>query len=326
MTSKIRVAIAGYGNLGRGVETAIEQNPDTELVAIFTRRDPSGITPGTASVAVHRLDEAAGLAGSIDVMVACGGSKEDLPVQVPDLARHFTVVDSFDTHAKIPEYFATVDAVASAAGTLAIISTGWDPGLFSLNRLFAEVILPVGNTATFWGRGVSQGHSDAIRRVDGVADGVQYTIPRPDALVSARNGQTLTAGQSHLRQCFVVLEEGADGDAVREAIVTMPDYFADYETTVEFISADDLARDHSKMPHGGTVIRRGTTSDGTAHTIEYRLDLEQNPSFTASVLVAYARAAHRLSTAGETGARTVFDIAPGLLSPRDPAELRRDLL
>ncbi len=328
MNDKIRLAIAGYGNLGRGVESVISQNPDIELVGIFTRRDPGSITPQNGAVPVLRLDDASASAATIDVMVACGGSKEDLPAQVPELARHFNVVDSFDTHAKIPEYFAKVDKIASGAGKLAVISTGWDPGMFSLNRLFAEAVLPQGRTATFWGRGVSQGHSDAIRRVDGVAGGVQYTVPRPEALEAIRSGsdEILTAGQSHVRQCFVVLAEGADPDAVRETIVTMPDYFVDYETTVEFISAEELARDHSAMPHGGTVIRSGSTPDGASHTVEYRLDLDQNPSFTASVLVAYARAAHRLAAAGETGARTVFDIAPGLLSPKNPDELRRDLL
>lgn len=328
MAEKIKLAIHGYGNLGRGVEAAISQNTDIELVGVFTRRDPLSITTDKPGTPVFHVDQATEIADSIDVLVACGGSKEDLPTQVPELVRHFNVVDSFDTHAKITDYYAKVDAVATASDTLAVISTGWDPGLFSLNRLFAETILPVGRTATFWGRGVSQGHSDAIRRVAGVADAVQYTIPRPEALEAARSGDLpeLAASQSHLRQCFVVLEDGVDEDLVRETIITMPDYFADYETTVEFISADVLARDHSTMPHGGTVIRTGKTADDVAHRIEYRLELGQNPSFTASVLVAYARAVHRLAVAGETGARTVFDIAPGLLSPRGPAELRRDLL
>lgn len=328
MGDRIRLAIHGYGNLGRGVEAAIAQNPDTELVAIFTRRDPSSLTPADPTTPVHRAEDAATLRGAVDVVLACGGSKEELPAQVPDLVRDFTVVDSFDTHARIPEYFATVDAAARDAGTLAIISTGWDPGLFSLNRLFAEAILPEGQTATFWGRGVSQGHSDAIRRVDGVAGGVQYTVPRAEAVEAVRAGKRpeLTAGTSHTRECFVVLTDGADPDQVRRTIVEMPNYFADYETTVTFVDADTLARDHATMPHGGTVIRSGTTSDGAEHTIEYGLTLGHNPSFTASVLVAYARAAHRLSSSGETGARTVFDIAPGLLSPRSPEALRRELL
>lgn len=328
MTDRIRLGIYGYGNLGRGVEAAISQSPDLELVGVFTRRDPTTITPLDAATPVRRVEDAAGLADAIDVMVACGGSKEDLPAQVPGLVGTFSVVDSFDTHAKIPEYFATLDAAARAAGTLAVISTGWDPGLFSLNRMFAEAILPAGQTATFWGRGVSQGHSDAIRRVPGVAAGVQYTEPIPAAIDAVRSGTRpeLTPGTSHTRACFVVLEDGADPDAVRAAIIAMPDYFAPYDTTVTFVTASELARDHGAMPHGGVVIRSGTTADGAGHTIEYRLELGHNPSFTASVLVAYARAAHRLAARGEVGARTVFDIAPGLLSPRSPAELRRDLL
>lgn len=328
MSDPIRVAIHGYGNLGRGVEGAVSQNPDTELVAIFTRRDPATLDPADRHVPVHRAADAASMAGDVDVLIACGGSKEDLPTQVPDLVGHFTVVDSFDTHANIPAYYATVDAAARSAEHLAIISTGWDPGLFSLNRVFAEAILPEGQTATFWGRGVSQGHSDAIRRVPGVVNAIQYTVPRPEALAAVRAGErpALTAGTSHTRECFVVAADGADRDEIRRAIVEMPNYFADYETTVTFVDADTLARDHAAMPHGGVVVRNGTTTDGAEQTIEYHLTLGQNPSFTASVLVAYARAAHRLAAAGETGARTVFDIAPGLLSPRSPDELRRDLL
>lgn len=321
MSQPIKLAIHGYGNLGRGVEAAVSQNPDTELVAVFTRRDPASL--GSDTPAFH-ADDAPGMADDIDVLIACGGSRTDLPAQVPGFCHDFNVVDSYDTHAKIPEYFATVDAAARDAGRLAIVSTGWDPGLFSLNRVYAESILPEGKTSTFWGRGVSQGHSDAIRRVPGVADGIQYTVPRPAALDAVRSGARpdLTAGESHTRECYVVLADGADPDEVRSAIVEMPDYFVDYETTVTFISAEELARDHASMPHGGFVIRSGTTADEADHTIEYALTLGQNPSFTAAVLVAYARAAYRLAAAGETGARTVFDIAPGLLSPHSPEELR----
>lgn len=328
MSDRIRLGIVGYGNLGRGVEAAIAQHDDLELVGIFTRRDPATITPLGRRVDVHHVDDIGALADGIDVVVACGGSKTDLPEQVPELVAHCCVVDSYDTHAKISEYFAAVEAAARAAGTLAIISTGWDPGLFSLNRLFGEAILPAGQTATFWGRGVSQGHSDAVRRVPGVAAGVQYTEPIPAAIDAVRSGTRpeLTPGTSHTRSCFVVLEDDADPDAVRAAIVGMPDYFAPYDTTVTFVDAEELAADHGAMPHGGVVIRSGTTADEADHTIEYRLQLGHNPSFTASVLVAYARAAHRLALRGETGARTVFDVAPGLLSPRSSAELRRDLL
>ncbi len=328
MREKIRLAIHGYGNLGRGAEAAISQSPDTELVAIFTRRDPATVTPRDANVPVVHADDAAAWADRVDVLLACGGSKTDLPVQVPELAGRFCVVDSYDTHAQIPDYHATVDRAARRAGTLAVISTGWDPGLFSLNRLIGEAILPEGQTASFWGRGVSQGHSDAVRRVPGVAAGVQYTVPSEEAMAEVRAGRRpeLTPATSHTRDCFVVLEDGADPDEVRTAIVEMPDYFADYTTTVTFISAEELARDHGAMPHGGVVIRSGTTADGADHTVEFRLALGHNPSFTASVLVAHARAAHRLARRGETGARTVFDIPPGLLSPRSMAELRRDLL
>lgn len=328
MSDRIRLGIVGYGNLGRGVAAAISVNADLELVGIFTRRDPASITPASAGVPVRPVGDVPAMANEIDVLVACGGSKDDLPVQVPELVAACNVVDSYDTHAKIPDYFATVDRAARAAGHLAVISTGWDPGLFSLNRLFGEAILSDGQTATFWGRGVSQGHSDALRRVPGVAAGVQYTEPIPAAMDAVRAGERpeLTPGTSHTRACFVVLADGADPDEVRATIVGMPDYFADYATSVTFVSADELARDHAAMPHGGVVIRSGTTADGTDHTIEYRLASGHNPSFTSSVLVAYARAAHRLAGRGEVGARTVFDIAPGLLSPRDPADLRRDLL
>lgn len=322
----IRIGIVGYGNLGRGVETAIGVQQDMELVGVFTRRDPATVSTGGAPVL--GLDALAEYPGKIDVLVLCGGSKSDLPEQTPELAAQFTVVDSYDNHGRIPEHFAAVDAAAQAAGTTAVISTGWDPGLFSINRLYGEAILAQGSTYTFWGRGLSQGHSDALRRVPGVAGAVQYTIPATDAIDRVRAGEQpeLTTREKHDRQCFVVLEDGADADTVREAIVTMPDYFAPYDTSVTFISAEELARDHAGMPHGGFVIRSGESSPGTTQTIEYRLQLDSNPEFTASVLVAYARAAARLAAVGDHGAKTPFDIAPGLLSPKSAAELRAELL
>ena len=328
MSTRIRIGITGYGNLGRGAEAAISQSPDLELVAIVTRRDPATVIPADPSTPVHRLDDVAELRGSVDVMLCCGGSKEDLPVQGPLLASMFNIVDSYDTHAKIPDYFASVDAPARASGTTAVISTGWDPGLFSLNRLMGEAILPEGETYTFWGRGLSQGHSDAVRRVPGVAAGVQYTIPEPEAVERARSGDRpeLTTREKHTRHCYVVLAEGADADVVEKAIVTMPDYFADYDTTVTFIDADTLAAEHDAMPHGGFVIRSASSADGRNHTVQFSLELGHNPAFTASVLVAYARAVHRMNQAGDVGAKTVFDVAPGLLSPRSPEDLRRDLL
>jgi diaminopimelate dehydrogenase len=324
----IRIGIVGYGNLGRGVERAIALNPDLSLAGVFTRRDPASVTPLSASTTVRRLDDLAGLREEIDVLILCGGSKSDLPVQSPALAASFSIVDSFDTHPRIPEHFAAVDAAARAAGTTAIISTGWDPGLFSLQRLYGEAILPQGTTYTFWGRGLSQGHSDAIRRVPGVASGVQYTIPSEDAMARVRAGEQpeLTTRDKHARECFVVLEDGADADAVREAIVTMPDYFEPYDTTVHFITAEELARHHAGAPHGGFVIRSGTTSAGTEQTVEFRLTLDSNPEFTASVLVAYARAAARLAASGDHGAKTPFDIAPVLLSPKSGEQLRAELL
>lgn len=324
----IRIGVVGYGNLGRGVERAIALNPDLTLVGVFTRRDPASVTPLSPSTAVRRVDDIAGLRDEIDVLILCGGSKSDLPGQSPALAASFSIVDSFDTHPRIPEHFAAVDAAARAAGTTAIISTGWDPGLFSLQRLYGEAILPQGTTYTFWGRGLSQGHSDAIRRVPGVAGGVQYTIPSEDAMARVRAGEQpeLSTRDKHTRECFVVLEDGADADAVREAIVTMPDYFEPYDTTVHFITADQLARDHAGAPHGGFVIRSGMTSDGTAQTVEFRLALDSNPEFTASVLVAYARAAARLAASGDHGAKTPFDIAPALLSPKSGEQLRAELL
>ncbi|QGH69511.1 diaminopimelate dehydrogenase [Pseudactinotalea sp. HY158] len=322
----IRVGIVGYGNLGRGVEQALARQQDLHLVGIYTRRDPLAVAPASGDVHVGRVDELADedTRAGIDVLILCGGSRLDLPEQGPELARSYTTVDSFDTHARIPEYFAAVDAAARAGNTTAIISVGWDPGLFSLNRVYAQSVLPQGTTATFWGKGLSQGHSDAVRRVPGVAAGVQYTVPNEEAIarVRAGTGADLATRDKHTRHCYVVLADGADAEEVRSAIVTMPDYFADYDTTVTFISAEELRRDHSAMPHGGVVIHSGETSPGTVNSIEYRLTLASNPEFTASVLVAYARAAHRLSSAGEHGAKTVYDIAPGLLSPRSPEQLR----
>lgn len=325
MATPVRIGILGYGNLGRGVEAAVARCADMELVGVYTRRDPAEVrTRGAAALPITALDAA----DNVDVLILCGGSKNDLPVQSPALASRFSIVDSFDTHARIPEHFAAVDAAARPAGTTALISAGWDPGMFSLNRVLGEALLPDGDTYTFWGRGLSQGHSDAIRRVDGVAGGVQYTVPSPDAVAAVRAGgrPTLTTREKHTRECFVVLEDGADPDAVREAIVTMPDYFADYDTTVAFVTAEELARDHSAMPHGGFVIRSGVTGDGAVQTVEYGLDLGSNPEFTASVLVAYARAVARMNAAGQVGAFTVFDVAPGLLSPKSPAQLRAELL
>ncbi|MFC0673482.1 diaminopimelate dehydrogenase [Brachybacterium hainanense] len=326
--ARIRVGIVGYGNLGRGVETALALQEDMELVGVFTRRDPAAVQtlrPGTAVRAITDLET---MPGEIDVLVLCGGSKSDLAEQTPQLAGRFTVVDSFDTHVRVPEHFARVDAAARAAGTTAIISTGWDPGLFSINRLFGEAILASGSTYTFWGRGLSQGHSDALRRIDGVAAAVQYTVPSEEAVDRVRAGERpqLSTREKHTRECFVVLEEGADADAVREAIVTMPHYFEPYDTTVTFLDAEELARDHRGMPHGGFVIRSGESSPGTRQTIEYRLQEDSNPEFTASVLVAYARAAVRLDAAGDHGAKTPFDVAPGLLSPKTPEQLRAELL
>lgn len=320
--TRIRIGIVGYGNLGRGVETALGLQPDLELVGVFTRRDPSTVT--TQGAPVYPLSGIEARAADIDVLVLCGGSRTDLPEQSPDLARTFSIVDSFDTHAKIPEHFSRVDEAARAGGTTAVISAGWDPGLFSLNRLLGEAILRHGETYTFWGRGLSQGHSDALRRLPGVADGVQYTIPSEEAIDRVRSGEqpSLTTREKHVRECFVVLEDGADEETVRNAIVTMPDYFEPYDTTVHVISAEELQRDHRGMPHGGFVIRSGTSSAGLTQTMEFRLALDSNPEFTASVLVAYARAAARMNRAGDSGAKTVFDIAPGLLSPKSPEELR----
>lgn len=326
----IRIGILGYGNLGRGVELAVGRCPDMELAGIFTRRDPAAVKPVTPGVRVYSLAQAESMTDQIDVMILCGGSATDLPVQTPQFARLFNVVDSFDTHARIPEHFAAVDAAAREGSKVAAISVGWDPGMFSLNRLLAQSILPQGKSYTFWGKGVSQGHSDAIRRIDGVRDARQYTIPVPDALEAVRSGSApeLTTRQKHTRECFVVAEEGADLERIEREIVTMPNYFAEYDTTVHFISEEELQRDHAGIPHGGFVIHTGRTgADGEHnHVIEYSLKLDSNPEFTSSVLAAYARAVSRLNQEGQTGCRTVFDIAPAYLSPLSGEELRRSML
>ena len=326
----IRIGIFGYGNLGRGIEAAIRQNPDMELVAVFTRRDPASLKIATAGVPVYSADSAADHKNDIDVMILCGGSATDLPVQTPALAKDFTVVDSFDTHAKIPEHFANVDAAAKAGGNVAVISCGWDPGMFSLNRLYAGAVLPDGKDYTFWGKGVSQGHSDAIRRIDGVVDAKQYTIPVESALEAVRSGSApeLTTREKHLRECFVVAEDGADTARIEREIKEMPNYFADYDTTVHFITLDELKRDHAGIPHGGFVIRSGKTGLGgeNTHIIEYSLKLDSNPEFTASVITAYARAAYRMKTAGDCGCKTVLDIPPVMLSPKSAEDLRASLL
>lgn len=326
--AKTRIGIVGYGNLGRGVEAAISQNDDMELVAVFSRRDPQSVAIATEGVAVYHVDEAPNYKEQIDVMILCGGSATDLPEQVPHFAQWFNTIDSFDTHAKIPEFFEAADKVATENGTISIISVGWDPGLFSLNRLLGETVLPVGGTYTFWGDGLSQGHSDAVRRIVGVKNAVQYTLPIEDAVNRVRAGENpeLSTREKHARECFVVLEEGADADAIATEIKEMPNYFADYDTTVNFISEEEFKANHTGMPHGGFVIRSGESGVGDKQILEFSLKLESNPMFTSSVLVAYARAAHKLSVKGERGARTVFDIPYGLLSPKSPAELRKDLL
>lgn len=326
----MKIGILGYGNLGRGVECAIKQNPDMELAAVFTRRAPETVSILTESAAVCSVDDIAQWKDKIDVMILCGGSATDLPVQTPEYAKMFNVVDSFDTHARIPEHFANVDASAKESGHVGIISVGWDPGMFSLNRMYANAILPEGRDYTFWGKGVSQGHSDAIRRVEGVKDGKQYTIPVESALEAVRNGENpeLTTRQKHTRECFVVLEEGADAKKVEEEIKNMPNYFADYDTTVHFISEEELKKNHSGIPHGGFVIRSGKTgwNQENNHVIEYSLKLDSNPEFTSCVIVAYAGAAYRLYKEGQSGCKTVFDIAPAYLSAKDGAELRKTLL
>ncbi len=326
----IRIGIFGYGNLGRGVESAIRQNKDMQLVAVFTRRNPETVKINTAGVKVDHADNVKNYINEIDVMILCGGSATDLPVQTPELAKYFNVIDSFDTHARIPEHFANVNATATESGKVAIISCGWDPGMFSLNRLYASAILPNGKDYTFWGKGVSQGHSDAIRRVEGVLDGKQYTIPVEDALTAVRSGANpeLTTRQKHIRECFVVAEEGADLARIESEIKNMPNYFADYDTTVHFITKDELARDHSGIPHGGFVIRSGKTgfNNENTHIIEYSLKLDSNPEFTSSVIAAYARAAFRLNNEGAKGCKTVFDIAPAYLSMYTNEELRASML
>ena len=326
----IRIGIYGYGNLGRGVESAIRQNKDMELVAVFTRRDPAGLKIRTESARVCHVDDAIKMQNEIDVMILCGGSATDLPEQTPALAKCFNVVDSFDTHARIPEHFANVDAVAKESGKIGLISVGWDPGMFSLNRLYAEAVLPDGKDYTFWGKGVSQGHSDAIRRVEGVLDGKQYTIPLDSALEAVRSGKNpdLTAREKHLRECFVVAKEGADKAKIEETIKTMPNYFADYDTVVHFITKEELERDHSGIPHGGFVIRSGRTGFELEHQhiIEYSLKLDSNPEFTSSVIVAYARAAYRLNKEGASGCKTVLDVPPAYLSINSAEDLRKRLL
>ena len=326
----IRVGVIGYGNLGRGVECAIKQNADMELVAVFTRRAPENVSILTKTAAVCKIDEVENWKGKIDVMILCGGSATDLPEQTPVYAKMFNVVDSFDTHARIPEHFENVDASAKEGGNVGIISVGWDPGMFSLNRMYANAILVDGKDYTFWGKGVSQGHSDAIRRIEGVKDAKQYTVPVESALAAVRNGENpeLTTRQKHTRECYVVLEEGADAAKIEEAIKTMPNYFADYDTTVHFISEEELKAKHSGIPHGGVVVRSGKTGwdRENNHVIEYSLKLDSNPEFTASVIVAYARAAYRLSSEGQSGCKTVFDIAPAYLSAKSGAELRAEML
>ena len=326
----IRIGILGYGNLGRGVECAVKHNPDMEVTAVFTRRDPSAVKILTETAKVYHVDEAEQMKDEIDVLIICGGSATDLPKQTPKYVQWFNVVDSFDNHAKIPEHYENVNQAAEKSGNLGIISVGGAPGLFSLNRMYANAILTNGKDYTFWGKGVSQGHSDAIRRIAGVKDGKQYTIPVESALESVRNGENpeLTTRQKHTRECFVVAEEGADLARIEEEIKTMPNYFADYDTTVHFITEEELKRDHSGIPHGGFVIRTGTTgwNDEHKHVIEYSLKLDSNPEFTSSVIVAYARAAYRMKQEGQSGCKTVFDVAPAYLSAADGAELRKHLL
>ncbi len=328
--TKIRIGIVGYGNLGRGTELAIRQNADMELACVFTRRNPADLKILTENVPVYSIDNIAEHKNDVDVLILCGGSATDLPVQGPALAEMFCTIDSFDTHAKIPEYFPAVDAAAKKGGNVSIISVGWDPGMFSIQRLYGSCILPEGKDYTFWGKGVSQGHSDAIRRIEGVADGKQYTIPVDEAIEAVRSGSNpeLTTRQKHRRECFVVAKEGADLARIESEIKNMPNYFADYDTTVHFISQEELNRDHSGIPHGGFVIRSGNTgvSGETQHIIEYSLKLGSNPEFTSSVLVAYARAAYRLSKEGVSGAKTVFDIAPAYLSIKSGEELRASML
>ena len=326
----IRIGILGYGNLGRGVECAVKQNDDMELKAVFTRRSPEKVEILTKSAGVYHIDDILSMKDEIDVLIICGGSATDLPVQTPEYAKYFNVIDSFDTHARIPEHFANVDSTAKESGKVAIISVGWDPGMFSLNRVYASAILPQGKDYTFWGKGVSQGHSDAIRRVEGVVDARQYTIPVPEALEQVRSGAApeLTTRQKHTRECYVVAKEGADLARIEKEIKEMPNYFADYDTTVNFISQEELNEKHGGIPHGGFVIRSGNTgwNGENQHIIEYSLKLDSNPEFTSSVLVAYARAAYRMSKEGQKGCKTVFDVAPGYLCRQSAEELRAHML
>ena len=326
----MRVGILGYGNLGRGIECAIRQNADMELTAVFTRRDPKTVKILTEGVNVYSVNDIIEHKDEVDVLVLCGGSATDLPKQTPEYAKYFNVIDSFDTHARIPEHFANVDKSAKESGHVALISCGWDPGMFSLNRLYANAILPEGNDYTFWGKGVSQGHSDAIRRVPGVKDGKQYTIPVESALEAVRNGENpeLTTRQKHIRECFVLPEEGADLKQIEETIKNMPNYFSDYDTTVHFITEEELKANHSGIPHGGFVFRTGVTgfNKENKHVIEYSLKLDSNPEFTSSVILAFARAINRLHTEGVSGCKTVFDIAPAYLTPLSAEEIRAHLL
>ena len=326
----MKIGILGYGNLGTGIECAIKQNPDCELKAVFTRRDPSTVKLLTAGVPVYNVKDILDHKDEIDVLVLCGGSATDLPEQTPEYAKYFNVIDSFDTHAKIPQHFANVDAAAKSSNHVALISAGWDPGMFSLNRLYANCILPNGTDYTFWGKGVSQGHSDAIRRIEGVKNGKQYTIPVQAALDAVRSGSNpeLTTRQKHTRECFVVAEEGADKARIEKEIKEMPNYFADYDTTVHFISEEELLKNHSGIPHGGFVIRTGKTGwdNEFNNVIEYSLKLDSNPAFTSSVIIAYARAVNRLQKEGKSGCITVFDVAPAYLSPLTGDDLRAHLL
>lgn len=326
---KIRVGIVGYGNLGRGVECAVSKADDMELVALFTRRSPESVCTHT-EVPVYHISKAIEMKNEIDVMVLCGGSANDLPVQTPELAKHFNVIDSFDTHARIPEHFDNVDSASRAGDKISLISVGWDPGMFSLNRLISQAILPDGKDYTFWGRGVSQGHSDAIRRIPGVKDARQYTVPVETAVEAVRNGENpeLTTREKHTRECYVVAEEGADLAAIEKAIVTMPNYFADYDTTVTFITQEELDKNHKGIPHGGMVFRCGTTGfdNENRHIIEYKLSLDSNPEFTSSVITAYARAIFKMYNEGMRGCKTVFDVAPAYLHPASAEELRKNLL
>ncbi len=330
MKEQIRIGILGYGNLGKGVECAVKQNEDMKLTAVFTRRAPESLKILTEGVPVYSAADAAAHADEVDVLILCGGSATDLPAQTPEMAKHFHVIDSFDTHARIPEHFANVDAAAKQSGKIGIISCGWDPGMFSLNRVYASAVLPSGKDYTFWGKGVSQGHSDAVRRIEGVVDARQYTIPVEEALDQVRSGSNpeLTTRQKHTRECFVVAEDGADLARIEKEIVTMPNYFADYDTTVHFISMEEMKANHSGIPHGGFVIRSGKTgwNEEYNNVIEYNLKLDSNPAFTSSVIVAYARAAYRMAKEGMSGCKTVFDVTPAQLSAFDPAYLREHML